>query len=97
MAYHSDQERRTDPYRSDGYGNPGMRPHELGTVGASSRAGWIVGIILLVLLGLIVLGAMAGGGPDSGTDVPPAATAPAIDPAVTPPADGTAPAQAPRE
>jgi hypothetical protein len=97
MAYQSGQERRTDPYRTDRYGNPGTRPHELGTVGASSRAGWIVGIILLVLLGLIVLGAMAGGGQDGGTDVPPAVTAPAIDPAVMPPAESTAPAQAPRE
>jgi hypothetical protein len=101
MAYQSGQERRTDPYRTDPYGHPGVRPHELGTAQASSRAGWVVGVILLVLIGLIVLGAMAGGGPDA-TDAPPAATAPATAPAtITPSQPGTdmtpAPAPAPVE
>jgi hypothetical protein len=99
MAYQSGHEHRTDPYRTDPYGHPGARPHELGTAGASSRAGWVAGVILLVFLGLIVLGAMVGGGRDA-TDAPPAATASGADPAAMPTAQyGTdvAPAPAPVE
>ncbi len=63
-------------------GDVGPRPHELGDVGASSRAGWVAAVVLLAFLGSIVIAAATGGGPD--TDDAGAVSAPATDPVGVP-------------